>query len=269
MTPTDAELLRSGELEIMGRLTTASNATLRCVAQAGGVRRDCVYKPRAGERPLWDFPRSSLGHREVAAYLVSEALGWGVVPTTVWRETGPFGAGMCQTWIHPPAGTDEPALDLDPVDVVRIDAVPPGWRTILEAQDAEGEPVLLVHADVPRLQQIALFDVIANNADRKGGHVLRGEGGELYGIDHGLTFHEQPKLRTVLWGWIGEDLREQDAADLARFIDDLDSGRAQELEEHLTARELAALRTRVTDVLAQGCYPAPGGEWPALPWPAF
>ena len=188
------ELLAHGGLTVEGRLTDASNATLRCeIAVEGEEALTCVYKPVAGERPLWDFPEWTLTRRELAAHALSEAAGWHLVPPTVWREDGPGGPGMCQLWI------DEDARSAK-VAVVRTGRVRPGWLHVLDAEDGSGRPVSLVHADEPDLQRMALFDAIANNADRKGGHVLTDEMGRTWAIDHGVTFSVDEKLRTVLWG---------------------------------------------------------------------
>jgi uncharacterized repeat protein (TIGR03843 family) len=188
-------LLRRGDITVEGRLVDASNATLFCEIVLDGVDARCVYKPVAGERPLWDFPEGTLAGREVAAYAVSEATGWGVVPPTVMRD-GPFGPGMVQLWV-------EIDTDVDLVDVVAPDRVPSGWLRVLDALGSAGQPVVLAHADDERLRRMAVLDTVLNNADRKGGHVLPLPVGTVHGVDHGVTFHVEPKLRTVLWGWAG------------------------------------------------------------------
>ena len=172
----------------------ASNATF--VGEIDGVR--VVYKPVAGERPLWDFPHGTLAGREVASYAVSEALGWNVVPPTVLGD-GPHGPGMVQLW----RDEDE---DQSPVDIVGEGDLPEGFRHVFDGLDAHDQPVSLVHEDSAALRRMALFDVVVNNADRKGGHVLPMADGHRFGVDHGLTFHVEHKLRTVLWGWAGEPL---------------------------------------------------------------
>jgi uncharacterized repeat protein (TIGR03843 family) len=224
-----------------------------------------VYKPVAGEQPLWDFPDGTLAQREVAAYVLSEAGGWGVVPPTVLRD-GPFGPGSVQLWV----GAPEP--DLDPgaglVDVVDPDEVPPGWHTVVEGSGAHGAAVLLVHADDPVLRRMAAFDVVANNADRKGGHVLRG-GGRVWGVDHGLTFHTDPKLRTVLWGWAGERLGADVTACLGATETALAGDLTDALAELVTPAELDALADRVDRLRARDRFPRPRPGAPALPWPPF
>jgi uncharacterized repeat protein (TIGR03843 family) len=267
------EVLANGDLTIEGRLVDASNATLLALATLDGVEVTCVYKPTAGERPLWDFPESTLGMREVAAYEVSAAVGWDLVPPTAWREDGPFGQGMAQAWVTAPDGGDmEPGGGL--VDVVDLGRTPPGWLEVIEAHGSGGRPVSLVHADDPDLRRMCVFDSIVNNADRKGGHVLHGRvqpesEPATYGVDHGVTFSEDEKLRTVLWGWAGEPLDDALLADVERLGDLLDGPLADRLSELLTRRELARTRQRAARRLREAAFPLPGDGWPSLPWPAF
>jgi uncharacterized repeat protein (TIGR03843 family) len=255
----DVELLTHGELTVRGRLREASNAVLYCTVAHDGRQAECVYKPVAGERPLWDFPDGSLAAREVAAYLVSEATGWGLVPPTVLRD-GPYGEGMCQLWIE--AVPDVPLLAL-----VEDDEPTAGWRAVVEAEVGEGRTALLVHADDERLRRVAVLDAVINNADRKGGHLLPTADGRLYGIDHGVSFHTEDKLRTLLWGWAGEPLTAQAREVLGRLCGDLAGELGDRLSGLLTGAETAALRKRVAELLATGCHPQPGGGWPAIPWP--
>ena len=203
------EVLSKGSLELDGRLVLASNASFLGHVTLDGVSLACIYKPVKGERPLWDFPEGTLAARERAARVVSEAGGWHVVPPTIVRD-GRFGPGMVQRWIDV-----DPDADL--VDVVAEDEAEAGWIAVLEAEDELGAPVLLVHADDDRLRQLAVLDVVINNADRKGGHVLPDLAGHVWGCDHGVTFHEEDKLRTVLWGWAGDPLRAEDVEALERL----------------------------------------------------
>ncbi|WP_454051645.1 SCO1664 family protein [Cellulomonas sp. Marseille-Q8402] len=248
-----------GELEVVGRIAVASNATF--LARLGDVQ--VVYKPVAGEKPLWDFPDGTLAHREVAAHLVSEATGWGVVPRT-WLRDGPLGPGMVQLWQEP-----DPAQD--PVDVVPSDAVPAaGWRTVLEGGDEEGSPVTLLHEDSPALRRMAVLDVLLNNADRKGGHVLPMPDGRRLGVDHGVTFHVEPKLRTVLWGWLGDPLDDGERAGVTAVRAGLDGGDlGTRLAALLSDAETAALLARCDRLLDEGRFPGPEGDMPAVPWPLF
>jgi uncharacterized repeat protein (TIGR03843 family) len=254
-------LLRHGRIEITGRLVDASNATLFGSISLDGLTAECVYKPVRGERPLWDFPDGTLAGREVAAYLVSEAGGFHVVPPTVLRD-GPFGPGMVQVWVD----TDD---ERELVDVCRPSEVPAGWIGVLRARGDRGEPAVLVHADTPELQAMAAFDVVANNADRKGGHVLVGVDGNVYGVDHGLCMHTEDKLRTVLWGWVGKPLPRAVVEKLERLRSELDGSLSDDLSEHITRRELRTFVHRVEHLLDDSCYPEPSGYGPAIPWPAF
>ena len=205
---------------------------------AVGAGRDAVvavYKPATGERPLFDFPTGTLARREVAAFLASEAGGWGIVPQTVLRD-GPFGEGMVQQWI-----------DIDPaVDVVAM-----------------------VVDDDPRLRPVALFDAAVNNTDRKGGHLLPLADGRVFGVDHGVTFSEQPKLRTVLWGWQGEPFEPVEREPLERLRAALTGPLSVDLGGLLDPAEVTATRRRVAALLRSGRFPRPRADWPAVPWPPF
>jgi hypothetical protein len=229
-------LLSHGELTVEGRLIDASNATLYCAVSLDGVTAACVYKPEAGERPLWDFPDGTLARREAAAYAVSASTGWGVVPPTVRRDEGPFGAGMVQLWIDVP-------------DDVDMRAVLRTWK--------------------PALQHLVAFDAVINNADRKGGHLLPTAGGHLYAVDHGVSFHVEDKLRTILWTWAGEPLTEECADTLLRLRAELDAELGGRLRTLLTTAEVRATRRRLDRLLASGCFPEPRGDWPATPWPPW
>jgi uncharacterized repeat protein (TIGR03843 family) len=253
----DVDLL-AGELELVGRITVASNATFLGTIGEVGV----VYKPVAGERPLWDFPDGTLADREAAAYLVSEAFGWDVVPTTFLRE-GPLGWGMVQLW-------QEPDPEQDPVDVVPSRTVPrEGWRAVFRGSDEDDRPMTLIHEDSPALRRMAVFDVVVNNADRKGGHILPMRQGHRYGVDHGVTFHAEHKLRTVLWGWQGDELEPEEVAGVERVRACLDDDLGRRLSELLTADEVSALATRCDRLLRRGVFPGPRGDMPAFPWPFF
>jgi hypothetical protein len=240
-TPTVLEILGDGELTLVGRLVGSTNH-----AMLGRVARDCpdpepsqtvdaVYKPIAGERPLDDFPDGTLARREVAAFLVSEAAGWGIVPPTVLRD-GPFGQGAVQLWIE---------------------------------IDRSADVVAMVVNDDPRLRRIAVLDAAMNNTDRKGGHLIPVPGGHVYGVDHGVCFSTVPKLRTVLWGWRGQPLADDECAGLERLAVALRADLARELAPLLSRAEIAATRRRVDELLATRRFPYPRGDWPAIPWPPF
>jgi len=253
----DADL-QHGELELTGRITTASNATY--LASIGSTV--VVYKPIAGERALWDFPDGDLASREVAAHLVSEAFSWNIVPRT-WLRDGPLGAGMVQLW-----------QDIDPeqdaVDLVDSDAVPQsGWRQVFDGTDSQDRPMSLIHEDSPGLRRMAVFDVVVNNADRKGAHVLAMADGHRHGVDHGLTFHVEHKLRTVLWGWIGDELSAEELEGIDRVRTKLDGELGSALAELLTPEEIGAFAARCDRLRSKARFPAPHGQMPAMPWPLF
>jgi uncharacterized repeat protein (TIGR03843 family) len=228
-------LLRDGELDLEGRLLDASNVTLIAAVRTETLAATCVYKPVAGERPLWDFPDGTLAGREISAHLVSEATGWSIVPPTVLRE-GPYGTGMVQLW-----------MDADP-DV---------------------ELTQFVRRDVPELRRMSVFDAVVNNADRKGGHIIPMRDGHVYGVDHGICFSVEPKLRTLLWRWAGKPLPAEAVTVLEKLTSDLEGELGERLHEHLTRREVRRTQQRVAELLRTGVHPQPSGDWPALPWPPF
>jgi uncharacterized repeat protein (TIGR03843 family) len=253
--PGELDVLRDGAIEVVGRLVESSNnafvarvvhpAAVSAAWEPGptsplaglGPGLYAVWKPTAGERPLFDFPIGTLTHREVAAFVVSEALGWGVVPPTVLRD-GPHGEGMLQRWV-----------EVDPT----------------------ADVVAMLEGDDPRLRRIALFDAIVNNTDRKGGHLLPAPGGHVYAVDHGVTFSAVPKLRTILWAWQGQPFDEPELASLRSLALALQPGAALEaaLSRLLAADEVAATGRRVDELLRAGAFPGPNPDWPAIPWPPF
>ncbi len=237
-------------LRLVGRLVEASNATF-VVEDAGGAR--FVYKPVAGEAPLWDFPDHTLGRREVAAYEVSRASGFDVVPSTTWVN-GPLGEGSLQAWVD----DDGPAL----ARLVPADEVPDDWYGIVLGVDAHDREVALIHAAHPGLRRLALFDAVVNNADRKAGHILT-DGDAVLGCDHGVSFHVEPKLRTILWGWAGEPFTAAER-DLLRGVV---AHAPAAVEEWLEGSEVDALVERCHALLAAGTFPEPGDAWPVIPWP--
>ncbi len=250
--------LVEGELVLTGRIMPASNATF--VGRIGDI--DVVYKPVAGERPLWDFPDGNLARREAASYVISEALGWNVVPET-WLREGPHGLGMVQRW-------QDPVPEQDAVDLVPAGEMPEtGWRHVFDGLDGQDRPVSLIHEDSPALRRMAVFDIIVNNADRKGGHILEMADGHRYGIDHGLTFHTDHKLRTVLWGWLGESLEAEELDGVRRVRSAIAGELAEILGVLLTEDEIEALTARCEALLTDATFPAPTGEMPAIPWPPF
>jgi uncharacterized repeat protein (TIGR03843 family) len=258
------DVLTFGELEIEGRLVDASNLALLGQLELGDVRTQVIYKPVQGERPLWDFPDGTLADREAAAFALSAVGGWNLVPPTVLRD-GPHGPGSVQQWVD--AAEDATATL---IDVVKPAELAPGWLPVLEAQLADGTAVVVAHADLPELASAAVFDVVINNADRKGSHLVLDESGSLWGFDHGLSCHAEPKLRTVLWGWAGKPLPEAELARLdmlSGWLSTPGSPVSMTLERLLTAAEVDALGQRIAGLLATGRFPRPNSRGPAVPWP--
>jgi len=226
--------MSEGTLTVTGRLVDASNATLYGTIVEGEDEVRVIYKPVAGERPLWDFPDGNLAQREYAAFLISEIGGWNLVPLTILRD-GPFGIGMVQQWI-----------DID------------------ESVDL----ALFYREDNSSLRAMALFDAVVNNTDRKIGHLIPAPDGKLYGCDHGVTFHEEDKLRTVLWQWASMNLSDQEIEQLRTLRESL-IAEEESLTSLISAVEFKALLGRVDRLLAQKIFPEPSDEWPAVPWPPF
>lgn len=228
------EIAAQGVLEITGRLVDASNATLFGSVTLGGESFQVIYKPIAGERPLWDFPDGTLADREYAAYLLSDVTGFDLVPPTILRE-GPAGFGMVQRWI-----------DID--------------ESIELAQ--------FFANDFPALRELAIFDAIINNTDRKIGHLLPAEDGHLFACDHGVTFHEEDKLRTVLWQWAGDDLTDDEVSRLQE-VEGVIRENAAIFSRHITSGEYLALKGRISRLIDQAKMPSPSEDWPPIPWPAY
>ncbi|MFT4086276.1 MAG: SCO1664 family protein [Gordonia sp. (in: high G+C Gram-positive bacteria)] len=279
-------ILSEGDLTLVGHIPSASNATLVCDVELDGSSLRCVYKPVRGEAPLWDFPDGTLAGREVAAAMIDDALGWGLIPETVLRDAGPpdadLGPGMLQRWIHaeadpPPADSEPPAEPerpaepaAEPVEVFPSDAVPDDYTPILRLSEDDGSVVVLAHSTGDDVYRLAVLDVLLNNADRKGGHMLVDADGRLWGIDHGISLHREPKLRTLLWGWAGEPVTEELREDLRRFADSLgpdDTLRAG-LSALISDAEIDALRRRATKLADGAPLPLPPAAR-AIPWPPF
>jgi uncharacterized repeat protein (TIGR03843 family) len=231
-------LLAIGDLTVEGRVTRASNATMYCRVELDGVAAAAVYKPVSGERPLWDYPDGTLAEREYATYLVGAASGWNPVPPTVLRD-GPFGRGMVQLWIE-----DDDSYDM-------VGAINAGQS--------------------PELQRIALLDAVVNNSDRKVSHLLpvTGEALHVYGIDHGVSFGVEAKLRTVLWQWAGDEVPADGLDMLGLLEQQLGADLGERLSELLTGKEVRATRHRVRRLLRSGRFPTPPTDWPAIPYPPY
>lgn len=230
------EVLARGELSVVGRLRYSSNGAFLVEASADGIEIPAVYKPLRGERPLWDFPDGTLCQREVAAYELSQGLGWGLVPVTVLRDDGPLGVGAIQRFVE---------------------------------HDPEEHYFTLLEGNLDRFRQFAAFDVLANNTDRKGGHCLRDVPNDtILGIDHGLTFHRMWKLRTVIWDFADEPVPPGIVEDVCRVVAELDDGRVgRRLGALLAPDELAAVGIRAAELLRDGRFPAPEPGYHSVPWP--
>ena len=228
------EHLTNGEIDVTGRLVDASNATLYANCSYADSVMPIIYKPIAGERPLWDFPDGNLAQREYAAYLISELGNFSVVPPTILRD-GPFGTGMVQQWID-----IDNSIDLS----------------------------LFYRTDNPELRKMALFDAVVNNTDRKIGHLLPISAVKVLGCDHGVTFHEDDKLRTVLWQWADQPLTHSETDQLNNLLSEI-SASEDALLALITPAELKALVARIHRLISEATFPAPSDEWPAVPWPPF
>lgn len=223
------QTLLSQSMRVVGRLIDASNATLLAEIESDNQTQKVIYKPVAGEKPLWDFQDGNLAYREYCAFLLSNRAGFDLVPNTVLRD-GPFGFGMVQEWID----TDEE------IDIINFG-----------------------QSDDSQLKRMAIFDAIINNTDRKYGHLLYKEG-KLLGCDHGVTFHSEDKLRTVIWQFSGEKIDKQEML-LIESASALDYRNL--FESYLTQDEIAAIYERINRLLKSGRFPSPSENWPAIPWP--
>jgi uncharacterized repeat protein (TIGR03843 family) len=251
---------REGRMEIIGRLRQASNQTfLATITATDGSAVQGVYKPIRGERPLWDFPEHTLGLREVAAYRVSRLGGFDVVPVTTLVD-GAFGPGSMQVWVESVSDEVDQLVDLIPIDKVPQR----GWFPIVEGYAADDSPIAVVHADDHRLRTMAVFDALVNNADRKGGHILANQG-RVFGVDHGICFHTENKLRTLLWGWAGKPLLDSEREQITRVVE----GAVDELADLLAEDEILALLERADDLLTSNRLPYPHSDWHTIPWPPF
>lgn len=229
------EIITTGSMKITGRLVDASNATMLAKIDDDGDGIQVIYKPVAGERPLWDFPHGTLAEREFAAYLLSTHGGFDVVPFTILRD-GPFGLGAVQQWIE---------------------------------IDEEIDLVEFFQRDDDRLRRMALFDAVVNNTDRKIGHLLPTKDGRVLGCDHGVTFHEEDKLRTVLWQWASQQLTSAEISLLENVLTSLTADLGELLNPYLTVTEINALEFRIQRLLQESKFPEPSQDWPSVPWPPF
>jgi hypothetical protein len=231
------DVLQQAECTLQGQFVNGSNYTFFLDLKAPWGLMQAVYKPVRGETPLWDFPTGSLAKREVAAYLISEALGWHIVPPTVFRKRNlPFGAGSVQEFIE---------------------------------HDPQRHYFNLSSKEKEKLRAVVVFDILINNADRKGSHILQGNDGRLYCIDHGVCFHTDDKLRTVIWHFAGQTIPGEFLADLSRLTVELvpDSPLFSSLRKYLRIGEIKALVRRANDLIKIGCFPQTDNTRRQFPWP--
>ena len=240
------------ELRIIQQIAGASNGVF--LAELDGVK--VVLKPNHLETELWDFPTGTLALRERATYIMDQLLGWNLVPKTELVETEQ-GFASVQLWVDA-----SPTL----VEIFPSAEVPANWLNVLEGQGSNGEALTLAHPNTETLMKIALLDAAVNNADRKGGHILTSEDGQTYAIDHGVTFHDEPKLRTVIWGWVGHNIPQELITDIVRARTKIHES---ELVDLITEEELSATVARLDELIADGKFPKPNDEWPSFPWPLF
>ena len=229
------QLLSQGHLALLAQIPYSSNIIFLVRVEDGDLSTLAVYKPRRGETPLWDFPPGTLCLREVAAYVVSQALGWPLIPSTVLRD-GPYGLGALQLYV-----------DVNP----------------------EANYFTFGEKRWPDLFPVVLFDILANNADRKGGHLLLDRSDRIWAIDNALTFHPAPKLRTVIWDFAGEPIPEKYLSDL-RQMQELLAGKSElrhALDRLLTADEITTLQTRLVALLETPVLPYPDPTYRQVPWP--
>ena len=240
------------QAKTLGQLSNASNATLLIELND----QKYIYKPQSGERQLWDFPTGTLYQRERAAFVISNLLGWNLVPETLISQ-GSYGIGSFQKWVE---------AQTELVDIFTPDQVPENWLQITSGISEDGKQVVLAHADSDQLMKLAVFDAIVNNADRKAGHILTNSDQQVWAIDHGVTFNVEPKLRTVLWGWLGQAIPDVLIEDLKVLESELDDS---EIPLLVNPDEFLELKYRISELVETKIFPSPNPKWPAVPWPIF
>jgi len=254
------EILQNGEIEIEGLIPDSSNGALKVKTFWKEHEIDALIKPNVSVRALWDFPDRDLNNREYATFLFDRELGLNLVPETALRNIKGISQCLVQEWIH------EAKNDL--VIVKSPEEIPSHYKTVLQGYDELNKLITLAHKNTVEIRNLCLFDLIINNADRKGGHLLLDDSNKMWAIDHGVTWHEESKIRTVLWGWIGEKLNKADLEFLSKAEKVLTKWSASEFE-YLKKEEIDAALTRVRSLLNGGIFPQPGDQWPAVPWPIF
>lgn len=254
------DLLLTGEIEIEGLIPDSSNGALKVLVRNSKTSISAIIKPEVSIRPLWDFPDMDLNNREYATYLLDRALNLNYVPETVMRKVEGIGKSLIQEWVK--------ESDNDLIIVKSPEDIPKDYLKVLQGYDELNKLITLAHKDVRDLRNLCLFDLIINNADRKGGHLLVDSDNRMWAIDHGVSWHFESKIRTVLWGWIDESFNDEDIALLKKAKDVLQKWAKEEII-YLGADEIVQALERVEELLKENTFPQPGDQWPAVPWPIF
>ena len=253
-------LLLTGVIEIEGLIPDSSNGALKVLVSKPNESMNAIIKPEVSIRPLWDFPDMDLNNREYATYLLDRALNLNYVPETVMRNVEGIGKSLIQEWVK--------ESDNDLIIVKSPEDIPKDYLKVLQGYDELNKLITLAHKDVRELRNLCLFDLVINNADRKGGHLLVDSDNKMWAIDHGVSWHFESKIRTVLWGWIDESFNDEDV-DLLNKAKDALQRWAKEEFIYLSSDEIGQAIERVEELLKENTFPQPGDQWPAVPWPIF
>jgi len=253
-------LLSTGEIEIEGLIPDSTNGALKLLITKGDEQIAAIAKPDVSIRPLWDFPNMDLNKREYATFLFDRKLELGFVPETVIRDIAGFGNALVQHWIR--------ETENDLIIVQSPDNIPKSYLRVLQGYDELNKLITLAHKDDQDLRKLCLIDLIINNADRKGNHLITDGNNKMWAIDHGVSWHEEPKIRTVLWGWINQEFNDSDLDLLSLAKSTLEDWLANDFQ-YLEKSEIECALERLDELVKNKRFPAPGSEWPAVPWPIF
>ena len=253
-------LLSTGEIEIEGLIPDSTNGALKLLITNGDEQIAAIAKPDVSIRPLWDFPNMDLNKREYATFLFDRKLELGFVPETVIRDISGIGNALVQHWIR--------ETENDLIIVQSPDNIPKSYLRVLQGYDELNKLITLAHKDDQDLRKLCLIDLIINNADRKGNHLITDGNNKMWAIDHGVSWHEEPKIRTVLWGWINQEFNDGDLDLLSLAKSTLEDWLANDFQ-YLENSEIECALERLDELVKNKRFPAPGSEWPAVPWPIF
>ena len=254
------DLLLNGEIEIEGLIPDSSNGALKVLVSNSKQSLEAIIKPEVSIRPLWDFPDLDLNNREYATYLLDRELNLNYVPDTVMRNVEGIGKSLIQEWVT--------ESDNDLIIVKSPEDIPEEYLKVLQGYDELNKLITLAHKNNRDLRNLCLFDLVINNADRKGGHLLMDSANKMWAIDHGVSWHFESKIRTVLWGWIDETFNDQDIALLNNAKKVIQTWKDEEFI-YLSEEEIEQAIKRVDGLLKENAFPQPGDQWPAVPWPIF